>query len=51
MGRFFLGVLLAFAGYVLFTHHTWDFVRLEDQLLWAALLPGAYILGIALLKN
>ena len=51
MGRFTLLILAAFTGYVLFSHHLWDFVRPEDQLVWAALLPGAYLLGMALLRD
>ena len=43
MGRFFLGVLLAFAGYVLFTHHTWDFVRPELETLIAGRWPLRYV--------
>ena len=51
MGRIFALVILACGGYVLFSHHLWDFVRPQDQILWAALLPAAYILGMALLRD
>ncbi len=51
MGRFFLFLVLACGAYAIFGHQLWDHVRPQDQLLWAALLPAAYLLGMALLQD
>jgi hypothetical protein len=51
MGRFFLLLLAAVGGYVLFSQQAWDYILPQDQLIWAALLPGAYLLGLALLRD
>ncbi|MFM9940851.1 MAG: hypothetical protein ACKVP7_15315 [Hyphomicrobiaceae bacterium] len=51
MGRIFLCLVVACGAYVAFGHQFWDHVRPQDQLLWAALLPAAYLLGMALLKD
>lgn len=51
MGRFFVGIVVACGLYAVFGHQMWDHVRPQDQLLWAALLPAAYLLGMALLRD
>ena len=51
MERFALLVVLTFLGYVLFAHHVWEFVRPDDQIIWAALLPGVYLFGMILWKD
>jgi hypothetical protein len=51
MGRYVLAVVLGFAGWVAVIHQASDIVRLENRLLWAALLPGVYLLGSVLLRN
>lgn len=51
MGRAIFLLVLGFGAYVFYAHELWDFVRPQDQLIWAALLPLTYVLGMALLKD
>jgi len=51
MGRLFFCLVLACAAYAAVGHQMWDHIRPQDQLVWAALLPAAYLFGMALLKD
>ena len=51
MGRLLVLFVVACGVYIVFGHVLWDAVRPQDQILWAALLPGAYLLGMAVLRD
>lgn len=51
MVRAALLLVLAIFGYAVVTHDAFEIGRLEDKLIWAALLPAIYILGLALLRD
>ncbi len=51
MARAVLILVVALLGYTVVSQGWMEAVRLEDRLIWAALLPAIYILGLAILRD
>ena len=51
MERLALLFVVAFLGYVSVGPLLWDFLPPDDQMVWAALLPSVYLLGMVLLTE
>ena len=51
MGRIALLIVAAFAFFGLVHNGIIDREFINDKLIWAALLPGVYIMGMALLRD
>jgi UPF0716 family protein affecting phage T7 exclusion len=51
MGRILLLITTFFTGFLLLNQDGWDLLRLDERLMWAMLLPGAYLLGLVMLRD
>ena len=51
MARAFVLIGTLLLALALLSEHAWDWFRMDPSIAWALLLPGVYLVGMALLRE
>jgi hypothetical protein len=51
MARILFLLAMFWAGFTLLSQGGWEVLRIDERMAWAMVLPGAYLLGLVILRD